>query len=430
MRARGGRKPRIPRTGGATPPTHTRTEIALRVADGPGKGAERTLSPGDSLTIGRSEDADFTIADSRISRIHCRVESREGDWIVTDTDSRNGTWVNEKRVKDHVLADGDRFLLGKTTPVEVRIREVRRSGAGGRKVVFPGKRESEPSPAPIPAAEELPPLEGPLVGIPGTQLGEFRILEQVPPLGRAAFFRALQPSLNRHVLVEVFTEKDMEGAGVREALKREVQRAAPLLHPNILQIYDYGTARGFTYVTMEFFQGRTLAKVLSDKGFVPIPRAVALAKQFCEAFSAGIDHSLPVGTVSPADVWVDTEFTVKVKFFREPGTPPPPAEYFAYQAPEVLAGGDAAEPRAAVNTVGALLYRMLAATPPLAGGSREEIARRARHDTPPPLKRTNIKVSPILTRVVEQALAKEPARRHEDVRALARELQRSVAPTF
>ncbi len=370
------------------------------------------------------------IADSRISRIHCRVESRGADWVVTDTESRNGTWVKEKRVKSHVLADGDRFLLGKTTPLDVRIGEVKRAGAAGRKVVFPARREAEPAPAPIPLAEELPPLEGILVGLPGTQLGEFRILEQVRPLGPAVFFRALQPSLNRHVLVEVFTEVEMEEAGRREALKKGVQRAAPLLHPNILQIFDYGTARGFTYVTMEFFQGRTLAQVLADKGFVPIPRAVALARQVCDAFAAGLDHSLPVGAMTPSDLWVDPDFTMKVKFFREPGTPEPPPEDFAYQAPEVLAGGSASEPRAAVYAVGALLYRMLAATAPLAGGSREEIARRARHDTPAPLKRTNIKVSPILTRVVEQALAKEPSQRQEDVRALSRELQRSVAPTF
>jgi serine/threonine protein kinase len=402
----------------------------LRVADGASKGEERTLSPGDSLTIGRSEDAGFSIADSRISRVHCRVEFRDGDWVVLDTDSRNGLWVGDKRVKDHVLADGDRFLLGKTTTLDVRIREVKAPGGGGRRVVFPPRRDAEPVPAPLPAAEALPPLDGPLVGLPGTQLGEFRILEQVRPLGRAAFFRALQPSLNRHVLVEVFTENDISRSGVREALHSGVQMAAPLLHPNILQIYDYGTARGFTWVTMEFFQGRSLARVLTDKGFVPIQKAVSLAKQLCEAFSAGIDAGLPVGTVTPSDVWVDPESTIKVKFFHEPGAPPPPVGDFAYQAPEVLAGGDPADPRAAVYTVGALLYHMLAATPPLAGGTREEIARRARHDTPTPLKRTNIKVSPILTRVVEQALSKEPARRQESVRALARELQRGVAPTL
>jgi hypothetical protein len=80
--------------------------------------------------------------------------------------------------------------------------------------------------------------------------------------------------------------------------------------------------------------------------------------------------------------------------------------------------------------VGAILYHMLAATPPLEAGTREEMARRARHDTPTPLRRVNIKVTPMLARVVEQALAKEPKARQEGLRDLARDLHRTTAPTL
>jgi pSer/pThr/pTyr-binding forkhead associated (FHA) protein len=417
----------MPRTGGPTPPTRTRTEIVLRVTAGPQAGEERVLQPGETLSIGRSEDADLSLADSKISRLHCRVESVDGDWIVRDLDSRNGTWVGTRRVKVHTLSDGETFEVGRSVPVNVRIRETA-PAPRGRRAVFPPKSDAEPAPAPVPAPEEAPPLEGPFVGLPGTQLGEVRIVEPVRPLGRAVFFRALQPSLNRHVMVEVFLDAEISRAGGREALQRGVQRAAPLLHPNVLQIFDYGSARGFTYVTMELFQGRSLETVLAEKGFVPIPRAISVARQLCEAISCGVDHGVPVGTLAPGDVWLDPEFTVKVKFFHEPGMPPPPVEHHAYQAPEILAGGDPGDPRSAVYTVGALLYHMLAATPPLAGATREEFARRARHDTPPPLKRTNIKVSPMLARVVESAMAKEPERRPKGVRALSRELQRSLAP--
>ena len=421
-----------PGRGGSTPPVRPRTEVVLRVTDGSAPDEMRTLADGESVTLGRSEEAGFPIANTRISRVHCRVESRDGQWFVVDLDSRNGIWIGNRRVTEHQLADGEVFSLGRSVEVAVKIRALKAAAAApsGRKVVFPPRRDAAPAPAPLPEAEPLPPLEGPMVALPGTQLGEFRILEQARPLGRATFFRALQPSLNRHVLVEVFTENDISRPGVRESLQRGVQRTAPLLHPNILQIFDYGSARGFTWVTMEHFEGRSLRQVLGDRGFVPIPRAVGVARQLCDAFTVGIDHGFPVGEVSPRDVWLDGEFTVKVKLFHEPGAPATPAEDFAYQAPEALAGGDAGDPRAAVYCIGALLYHMLAATPPVTGESREEIARRARHDTPIPLKRANIKVPPILAKVVEQAIAKDPARRPDGVRALAREFQRAVSPTL
>jgi hypothetical protein len=419
------------------------------VVEGPSRGLERTFPPGGVITIGRSEEADLCIGDSKISRIHCRVHDREGDWVLEDMHSRNGTWLAGEKIGERHLGNGDRFTLGKETVVEVRFAAaaapkpatVPAGAAARRTVAFPPKRNmpaSSPTPVPVlPGAhvasgnaETMQPLEGPMARLPGTSLGEFRVIEPVPPLGKATFFRALQPSLNRHVLVEVFLESEMAAPGVREALVREVQNAARLLHPNVLQIFDLGQDRGFTFVTMEYFLGRNLGRLLGEKGFVPIGRALSLARQFAEALSCGVDGDAPVGTVSPADMWVDEPGTLKVKFFREPGTPPPTVIQSAYQAPEVLGGGDPRDPRAAVYTVGAVLYHMLAATPPVQGASREEIARRARHDPPPPLRRVNIKVTALLAKVVEQALSKDPASRQDGLRLLLRDLQRVTAPTL
>jgi serine/threonine protein kinase len=402
----------------------------LRVSSGSSAEAVKTLVPGESLSIGRSEEAGLPVQDTKISRLHCRVEHRDGRWVVVDLDSRNGTWVDGKRVKEHALSDGDVLLLGKSVRVEVRLREAPPAPAAreGRRAVFPPKRDGDSVPIPPPPPEPLPALEGPLAALPGTSLGEFRILEQVQPLGPGTFFRAVQPALNRHVLVEVFPEAAI--APAMEALRSEMRRAAPVLHPCVLQVFDLGEGRGFTWVTMEFFQGRSLGRFLRERHFVPIPKAVLVARRLCEAFATGIDHGVPVGTCSPGDAWIDDDFTVKVKFFREPGSPPRDVRMYAYQAPEVLAGGDPSDPRAAVYTVGAILYHMLGATPPLDGASREEFARRARHDTPAPIRRVNIKVAPILARVVEQALSKDPAKRQEGMRELDRELQRSLAPTI
>jgi len=286
-------------------------------------------------------------------------------------------------------------------------------------------------PAPIPTAvvpAPIPVVPDSLAGLPGTALGEFRVIEPVSPLGAATFFRALQPSLNRHVLLAVFTPEEMARPGRRQALTDQVRATAGLLHPHVLQIFDTGEDRGLAWVCMEFVSGKSLAQVLGEKGFIPIGHAMKVASQLCEGLQCGLAAGLPVGAVSPSQVWLDAEFLVKVKLFREPGSPPPPVAEAAYEAPEVLAGGSAAEPTAAVYAVGALLYHMLAATPPVVGATRDEIARRARHDTPPPLRRANIKVTQSLARVVEGALSKAPAQRPAGLRDLARDLRRVVAP--
>jgi pSer/pThr/pTyr-binding forkhead associated (FHA) protein len=54
-----------------------------------------------ALTLGRSLDCDLWIDDPRLSRQHCRLEpALEGDgWVVIDLNSRNGTYVNAKRIE-------------------------------------------------------------------------------------------------------------------------------------------------------------------------------------------------------------------------------------------------------------------------------------------------------------------------------------------
>lgn len=71
---------------------------------------------GSSLTVGRSADADISIAnDSYASQQHARIEVRaDGVWIV-DLGSTNGTYVNGNKVAtDKSLRKGDRIQTGST----------------------------------------------------------------------------------------------------------------------------------------------------------------------------------------------------------------------------------------------------------------------------------------------------------------------------
>lgn len=66
------------------------------------------------VVVGRGHDCDIVVRDGGVSRRHCRLEPMpDGDWRVTDLDSRNGLVIGGKPVRDATLADGDRVWLGK-----------------------------------------------------------------------------------------------------------------------------------------------------------------------------------------------------------------------------------------------------------------------------------------------------------------------------
>lgn len=70
------------------------------------------LSAG-TLTIGRSGDNNVRLDDQTISKYHAKIVTYFNATHVEDLGSTNGTYVNGKKVRQHVLQSGDILLIGK-----------------------------------------------------------------------------------------------------------------------------------------------------------------------------------------------------------------------------------------------------------------------------------------------------------------------------
>lgn len=68
-----------------------------------------------SVTIGRNEENDITIENLAVSGFHARVDKTGRDYILTDLQSTNGTFVNDKKLFSHKLSHGDNIIIGKHT---------------------------------------------------------------------------------------------------------------------------------------------------------------------------------------------------------------------------------------------------------------------------------------------------------------------------
>jgi diguanylate cyclase (GGDEF)-like protein len=97
----------------ASPPAE-RGDACLILLHPPGPElGRRTPLTRDAYLIGRDVDADLVINRSAVSRHHARLERDEAErWWVSDLQSTNGTFVNERRVAREQLADGDQLRIG------------------------------------------------------------------------------------------------------------------------------------------------------------------------------------------------------------------------------------------------------------------------------------------------------------------------------
>jgi FOG: FHA domain len=81
------------------------------------------------LIIGRDKDADLSIDENVLSRHHAKLERKWGGIVITDLDSKNGTFINNERIKEKLLRDGDKVMLGTVkllyrNPQDVNIEKI------------------------------------------------------------------------------------------------------------------------------------------------------------------------------------------------------------------------------------------------------------------------------------------------------------------
>ena len=84
----------------------------LVVLRGPNTGA-RFLLDADDVSTGRHPDSDIFLDDVTVSRTHATFRREQGEFLVRDVGSLNGTYVNRERIEEATLKTGDEVQIGK-----------------------------------------------------------------------------------------------------------------------------------------------------------------------------------------------------------------------------------------------------------------------------------------------------------------------------
>jgi pSer/pThr/pTyr-binding forkhead associated (FHA) protein len=88
-----------------------KAQYRLIILTGENKGQSFVLS-GKRIVIGRSDKSDIRINDSKVSREHAEITKVGKSWVITDLGSQNGIVLNDKKVIQKEISDGDRLIVG------------------------------------------------------------------------------------------------------------------------------------------------------------------------------------------------------------------------------------------------------------------------------------------------------------------------------
>src|SRR5437763_7064984 len=115
------------------------------------------------------------------------------------------------------------------------------------------------------------------------QFGRYKILRK---LGRSMtdVYLALDPETNRNVVLKIIEQlRDEFTQLVIEAERRgaQIQKQLHEIDPRILEVYDFGEQQGCFFVSMEYFEGKSIAELLQAEGRLDPKRAARYATEVC-----------------------------------------------------------------------------------------------------------------------------------------------------
>ena len=276
-------------------------------------------------------------------------------------------------------------------------------------------------------------------------VGRYELGDRLGAGGMSTVVLAFDRRLERYVAVKLLAEHLADDTQFVSRFRREALAAARLVHPNIVQVFDFGLddTSGRHYIVMEYIRGQSGAQILRDEGKLSVHDALHLVDGSCRGLHYAHRNGVVHRDVKPGNLLRSEEGQVKLADFgiakatdgsaiTQAGSVLGTA---AYLAPE-QAHGEVATARSDLYGLGVVTYQLLAGRLPYEATSLTELALAQQREHPPRLDEVNPLVPPALADAVDRALELEPADRYADAEQMRRALEsagraaRSVAATW
>ena len=264
----------------------------------------------------------------------------------------------------------------------------------------------------------------------GDQLDHYRIDSLIARSGMASIYRGVDLRNGREVAIKV-PHPEMEADPVLfDRFKREESIGKQMDHPGVMKVFT-DDDRSKVYMVMEWVNGRLLRAILTERGKLPVERAIRITILICDALqyihSRGVVHR----DLKPENIMVDEGDNIKLidfgiasqagsrrltfaKLSHVMGTP-------EYISPEQVKGkrGDG---RSDIYALGVMLYEMLSGQTPFSGPNAFAIMNDRLLNHPVPPREVAPEISPELQEVIYRALERDPKSRYATAREFAWDL--------
>jgi serine/threonine-protein kinase len=265
-----------------------------------------------------------------------------------------------------------------------------------------------------------------------TKIGPFEILSELAKSPTGAVYKTTDPETGQTVALKVIRLSAFGESAValEEALLAEAESAKVLSSPNITNVYGAGEIEGQFCAAMDYVQGNSIATMLARKEGFSIWDLLDIGRQLASTLDYATSQHVVHYSLEPAKIMCGWDGMVRILGFGvsvvgnfvqhvQDGVP----SILYYMSPEQLLGQPLDE-RSNLFSLGTIFYEMVTERKAFDREDVESLRQCILGATPVPPIQVNPKVHPVLSDLIMKALAKDPAQRYENGRALLDDLEK------
>jgi TolB-like protein len=266
----------------------------------------------------------------------------------------------------------------------------------------------------------------------------YKVEREIGHGGMGRVYLACDLRHRREVAIKVLHPEIASALGPDRFL-REIALAASFVHPNILPLYDSGSADGVLYYVTPYIEGESLGARIAREGQLRIEDAIRITGDVAAALDYAHGRGVVHRDVKPENILLTsgrallTDFGLALNVSDGNGKRKTLSGYVlgtpSYMSPEQSSPGGQLDGRADIYALACVVYEMLAGEPPFAGATDRAVLARHAVDPVPPLRTVRPGIPAELEAAVLKALAKIPADRPAQAGKFAASLVAGFAAT-